>query len=407
MSTVTAQGTTTEPRREVGPEGTEVATPRVRGAARRLVFWIVVAVILVLLVGSVLVLGGGQSASTARLSGTNPKPTGAKALIQVLRQDGVQVSTPRSLTTALKDVATDPTSTTLVVYDRSGILDESSLQKLDNVASDLVLIEPGFTAVQALAPSVRSAGYAPSTAQANCRFEPAVRAGTVAGLGKAYRVSPDVDAVGCFGTDDAFSFVRVDTGNSHVSVLGSATMVDNASILRGGNAAFALGLFGQDAHLVWYLPSFEDYSTPQDGVIPNPPWVALLFALAAIVGLATAFWRGRRLGPIVVERMPVIVRANETVEGRARLYQKAGARLHTIDALRMGTLSRLATTCGLSRRASVEEILGAVASATGAKIDELRRLLVDDIPRSDADLVRMSDAMLELESRAATGTRPS
>jgi hypothetical protein len=404
---VTAVATQTEPRREVGPEGNEVATPRVRGAARRLVFWIAIGVIVVLLVGSVIILGGGQSASTARLSGTNPKPTGAKALIQVLRQDGVQVSTPRSLTKAMKDVSAEPTSTTLVLYDRSGILDSPSLGQLDNLASDLVLIEPDFDALQALAPSVRAAGFASSIATANCSYQPAVRAGTVAGLGRAYRVDSGVDATHCFGSDGAYSFVRVDTGNSHVSVLGSATMLDNASILRGGNAAFALGLFGATKHVVWYLPSFEDSATAADGVIPNPAWVGLLIALAVMVGLAAAFWRGRRLGPIVVERMPVIVRSNETVEGRARLYQKANARLHTIDALRMGTLSRLATTCGLSRRASIEEILGAVASATGAGIGDLRALLVDDVPRSDADLVRMSDAMLELETRSAKSTRPS
>jgi hypothetical protein len=404
---VTGVTTQAEARREVGPEGNEVATPRVRGAARRLVFWVAIAVILVLIVGTVILLSGGGSTSTARLSGTNPKPTGAKALIQVLRQDGVAVSTPRSLTKALKDVSADPTSTTLVLYDRNGILDSSSLQQLDNVASDLVLVEPSFEALQALLPSVHAAGYSPSIASAKCDYQPAVRAGTVAGLGKAYRFSSDVDATGCFGSGGAYSFVRVDTGNSHVSVLGSATMVDNASILRGGNAAFALGLFGATKHVVWYLPSFEDYTSAQDGIIPNPGWVGLLVALTIMVGLAAAFWRGRRLGPIVVERMPVIVRSNETVEGRARLYQKANARLHTIDALRMGTLSRLATICGLPRRASIEEILGALANATGARIDELRALLVDDVPSSDADLVRMSDAMLELETRATRSTRPS
>ena len=404
---MTAVTTQAEARREVGPEGNEVATPGIRRAARRLVFWIAIAVILVLIVGAVNLLTGGQSASTARLSGTNTKPTGAKALIQVLRQDGVQVSTPRSLTKALKDVSNDPTSTTLVLYDRGGILDSSSLEQLDNVASDLVLVEPDFEALQALAPAVHAAGVAPSIATAGCSYQPAVRAGTVAGLGRAYRITNGEDAVGCFGRAGAYSFVRVDTGSSHVNVLGSATMVDNASILRGGNAAFALGLFGATKHVVWYLPSFEDYSTAQDGVIPNPAWVGLLIALAILVGVAAAFWRGRRLGPIVVERMPVIVRAGETVEGRARLYQKANARLHTIDALRMGTLSRLATICGLSRRASIEEILGAVSSATGASIDGLRALLLDDQPHSDADLVRMSDAMLELETRAARGTRPS
>ncbi len=59
------------------------------------------------------------------------------------------------------------------------------------------MYEPSFGALQALAPSVRAAGFAPSVATAGCDYQPAVRAGTVAGLGKAYRFSSGVDATGC------------------------------------------------------------------------------------------------------------------------------------------------------------------------------------------------------------------
>ena len=65
--------------------------------------------------------------------------------------------------------------------------------------------------------------------------------------------------------------------------------------------------------------------------------------LLLLVFLAAAFWRGRRLGPLVVENLPVVVRASETMEGRARLYQKSSARLHALDALRIGAIQRLAT----------------------------------------------------------------
>jgi hypothetical protein len=109
----------------------------------------------------------------------------------------------------------------------------------------------------------------------------------------------------------------------------------------------------------------------------------------------------------VVERLPVLVRASETLEGRARLYQKASARLHALDALRIGTLDRLARLCGLPRRASVDDIIGAVARATGRSVDELRALLVDAEPRGDAELVRRSDQLADLEHEVAAATRPS
>ncbi len=395
----------TEARRTIGEENSEVATPRVRSTLRRLVFWVVIVVILAIF--AVLIIGlTGSPASTARLSGTNPKPVGAKALLQVLRQDGVDVSTPRTLTKALDDASAAPTETTIVLYDKGGILKSDQLDQLSDTAAEIVLIEPSFAQLRELAPSVHAAGFAPSVGKADCDYQPAVRAGSVAGLGKEYRLDSGADGTSCFGTDGAYGFVRLDSAQGAVSVLGSATMFTNGSILRAGNAAFALGLLGHEKHLVWYLPSFADYHATVDGVIPNPPWVGLLIALAAITGLAAAFWRGRRLGPIVVERLPVFVRANETTEGRARLYQKASARLHVIDALRIGTLSRLATTCGLSRRATVDEIVGAVCAATGDSRDAVRGILIDTTPRTDADLVRLSDALLDLEKRTATATRP-
>lgn len=63
-----------------------------------------------------------------------------------------------------------------------------------------------------------------------------------------------------------------------------------------------------------------------------------LFVAAALAAL----WRARRLGPLVPERLPVAIRASETVEGRARLYRKADARDRAALALRSATRIRLA-----------------------------------------------------------------
>jgi hypothetical protein len=75
--------------------------------------------------------------------------------------------------------------------------------------------------------------------------------------------------------------------------------------------------------------------------------VQLLVALGVL-----ALWRGRRLGPVVEEPLPVVVRAAETVEGRSRLYRKAGARDVAAEALRRAAVRRLGTALGLPRRAA-------------------------------------------------------
>jgi hypothetical protein len=107
----------------------------------------------------------------------------------------------------------------------------------------------------------------------------------------------------------------------------------------------------------------------------------------------------------VVENLPVVVRASETMEGRARLYQKSSARLHALDALRIGAIQRLATQCGLSRLAEVDEVVAAVAALTDTDRIRVGDLLVDAVPATDRELVRLSDDLLELERavRAASG----
>src|SRR5690606_41722785 len=53
-----------------------------------------------------------------------------------------------------------------------------------------------------------------------------------------------------------------------------------------------------------------------------------------VVVVLLAWWQGRRLGPLVTEPLPVVVRASETVEGRGRLYRSRRARDRAAEALR-------------------------------------------------------------------------
>jgi hypothetical protein len=394
------------PREPETQDGNPVATPRIGTVARRALFWVVLVLVFLGLSATALILAG-SSPSSARLSAANAHPNGARALIEVLKQDGVAVTAPSTLNSAITAVSASPTPTTLVLYDQSSILTTSQLTRLSNVASDLVLIEPSFSELQALAPSVSAAGFAPSRASAGCDFGPARLAGSVTGFGQAYRVDTAVDSTTCFGSNGAYSLVRVAGAGGTVTVLGSTAILTNQSITQSGNAALALGLFGSNRHLVWYLPSFADAPAVPTGGIPAPAWVPLLATLLGLVAVAAAFWRGRRFGALVIERLPVVVRASETLEGRARLYQKASARTHALDALRVGTLDRLAKLCGLPTRATVDDIIGAVASHTGRPLGEVRALLLDETPATDSRLVRLSDDLASLETEVASATRPS
>ena len=120
----------------------------------------------------------------------------------------------------------------------------------------------------------------------------------------------------------------------------------------------------------------------------------------------TSLWKGRRLGPIVVEALPVAVRSRETVEGRARLYDRGGARLRAADGLRIGAIRRMGPVLGLARTASVQDVVDAAARMTGRPSDTIGALLLTDEPAGDRDLVRISDDLARLEAAVRAAAVP-
>jgi hypothetical protein len=93
--------------------------------------------------------------------------------------------------------------------------------------------------------------------------------------------------------------------------------------------------------------------------------------------------------------------------GRARLYEFGAARLRALDSLRIGTIQRLASSCGLPRLATVDEVVLAVEAVAGMQSGDIRRLLIDGVPANDRELVELSDQLLKLEHAVAAAVRPA
>ena len=115
-------------------------------------------------------------------------------------------------------------------------------------------------------------------------------------------------------------------------------------MLRADNAATALRLLGQQPRVVWYVPSLDDL-VGDDGVSLRtllPTWLQPAVWLVALALLSLIWWRGRRLGALAVEPLPVSVRSLETTQARGRLYRTASARAHAADVLRRSTRASIA-----------------------------------------------------------------
>lgn len=397
---------------------TEIITPTVRRSLRRSLYWMV-AIVALLAFGVLMVALNGAGRIAERWGADETAPTGSRALVTVLRDQGVDVIVTNTLERTRAELdgtsqADGGTGATLFVGDARGILGEEQWGEVLGLADHTVIAEPSATALDGLrvdalvadaldggdpdggSPVGDSAGRV--TLDADCRVPAVQRAESLSAAGIGYST---LEGVICFDAGQTgAALVSLTVDGRQVTVLGAGTALQNDDITRAGNAALVLGLLGEFETLVWYQPSPADLSTPTIAEL-TPGWVNPVAWLAVLVGLAAAFWRGRRLGPVVIENLPVVVKTTETMEGRARLYAREGSRLRALDALRVGTLRRLAEGLALGRAAGVDEIIIAVAGITGRDQRSLRALLVDTEPANDGQLVQLSDRLLELEREVA------
>jgi hypothetical protein len=324
-------------------------------------------------------------------------PEGAHALVTLLRDRGVTVVVATSVADAVN--AARP-GTLLLFAQTQRVTTNALLQKLAGTPGDLLLVEPTSHARAVLAPGVRSGGARVVDTKPNCALHEAERAGSADfGPTNTYGAVGDRAVISCYGG----ALVRYRDGERTVTVVGSTDFMTNGSLLQAGNAALAMNLAGQHSRLVWYAPQRVEgessSSTNIFGLIPDSvSWMVLQLWLAVLL---IAVWKGRRIGPLVAEELPVVVRASETVEGRGRLYRSRRARDRAAQALRAATLQRLLPRLGLGSDTSTPAVVIAVAQRSGFHPQLLQHMLFGPPPASDADLVQLARALDDIERQVA------
>ncbi|MBL8929587.1 MAG: DUF4350 domain-containing protein [Kineosporiaceae bacterium] len=379
------------------------------GAARALRRWRVPGVI-ALAVLAVVVLGALLT-PTARddLDPESPAPDGARAVARILAANGVRVDVARRSA----DLAPG-TGVTVFVSDPQLVPDDV-LRELAASDADLVLLGPNAIALQLLdLPVFPDGRISARSVPPDCTDPEAGAAGTVRGGGWLYR--PDEPAAGdepaalprlCYPERDGAGngmLAVLDRDDRRLTVLGQADVLRNEFLALDGNAALALRVLGGNPVLQWYIPDPAELSPEAAPTLRElaPRWVLWMPAVAGLSVLMVILWRGRRLGRLVGEPLPVVVRAAETQEGRARLYRQAHARDRAAAILRTAALRRLARRFEAS--ASTPELLAArVAEATGRPVPAVEATLLGTAPRDDAALVRLAREIDAIE-QDVTGT---
>jgi len=401
---------------DAAPKDAVAETPRVRTSLRRRLFWIAVVIVALLTAVVTIGLGFSTTAGADRYSIDDAGPGGSRAVAEVLRGQGVDVVSAGSLAEARDAAESAGGDVTVLFSDPFAYLDAehlSGVKELARQGARLVLVEPDSVQLRALTDGIANAG-APGSSDAiasSCALPAAERAGTITAPLAVYRDLGDVaGTVACFPAgDDTSALIEqpVGTASGSVTAFGAGDALTNGVIAEQGNAALALGVLGERDTLVWYRPGPDDLAGGAPATLGSltPGWVTPVILLLVLVVVAAGIWRGRRFGPVVVENLPVTVRASETMEGRARLYARQSAHGRALDALRIGTISRLTVLLALPRHASVVEVSRAVAAVTGRGVDEVHAILVGAMPRNETELLALSDQLLVLEQDTTRVTR--
>jgi hypothetical protein len=363
-----------------------------RPVRRRPWWWILIALVAICAVAAIATYltaprPGGQ------LDPVATGPDGGHALVTLLRDRGVAVVEVNTADEAVN--ATRPGSL-LLFGETQRVTNEPLLKRLADASGDLLLVEPTSRARAALSPGIRSAGTGSADDAPNCGLREANRAGTVDfGPSNIFRAVGDTTLTSCYGG----ALVRYRDGDRSVTVLGSTGFMTNGGLLRAGNAALAMNLAGEHSRLVWFAPQHSEGGSSAKGkifdLIPeNVTWMIVQLWLTVIL---VAMWKGRRIGPLVAEDLPVVVRASETTEGRGRLYRSRRARDRAAQALRTATLQRLLPRLGLGADAQPPAVLQAIAGRRGSDPEMLWHIFFGPPPSTDADLVELTRALDDVE----------
>ncbi|MET0811571.1 MAG: DUF4350 domain-containing protein [Microbacterium sp.] len=378
---------------------------RTTSRRRRIGSWMALGlgILVVGVIGSAM-SGLGQWTEREALDPESTAPLGTRALAEILRDQGVEVIVSRdraSASTALEE----HDDATLVLPDAPALTDDA-VEELGAAATDLVLIEPRSRDLRLFLPGTTLAGAADDTTVApSCDLAEAERSGAVA---PGTLFDPSAGATACYPTGQGWGLVVQDDGARRIVAIDARSLFVNELLSSDGNAALAMNLMGRHPVVVWYMPDLFDTDiegTPSLGEL-TPPWVSPVIVVLLVAGVAAGIWRGRRFGPLVVERLPVTVRVGETTEGRARLYARAGDAAHAAAQLRAAALGRLGRRLGLGPAARADQIADAAATRTGLDRRAVHATLIDDTPAAGSDLVGLRTRIRDLEEAVDAALRP-
>lgn len=362
----------------------------------------------VLLVAGIVVLAavaGRQGQSGPPLDPDSTAADGTRALFDTLDRLGADVAPDRALPEAGDDVV-------LLLSDET---DDDARDEL------LAWVEAGGTLVvtdsfSELTPEV----VGPVSSGALADLAPLERGDCpITALDDVSEVAPGDFAVtyeappgsvGCFARNDGHWLVATARGEGAVVALGGPDVWINVNLGSDDHAQLAAALLvpAEGTSLVVPRPPRPGEG---DATLANLiPERVFGFMLQLVVAFCVfAWWRSRRLGPVVVEPQPARVPGSELVTAVGGLLQQTRALGRAATLLRDDLRRALSERLGLPRDTDPEGVANAVAARTGGDREATRAALAPTEPANEAALVRLAQETerLRRDALAAATSKPT
>jgi hypothetical protein len=420
--------------------------------------------------GVIIALLQPSAAPSGYLDPGSTSADGAHALADLAAGRGQHV---KRVTTVPSSTGSTGSTGELELVTSPDLLSVGQLGDAARFGGDILLVDPDPAALSAIAPGVQVQGREPgiSVTAPLCNLPSANLAGNADIDGGVLQTS-DASAQTCYPGGGGYSLVRFRDGARTITVLGTGTPLTNQYLADKGDAALALNLIGNASTIVWIVPSQPPpgpAAQPTQPAAPGPanpsppsgsggsgssgpgstsqsppgsngsggsgdgpngpgsgsaqraltsliPWPAYLILIQLVIAaLLAAAWRARRFGPLVAERLPVVVRASETVEGHGRLYQARRASDRAAAELRAAALTRITrltgaeagtgagagtgAKAGAGTGADTQALANTIAARTGRDPDEVSKLLFGPAPETDTELVTLAADLDTLERK--------
>ena len=407
MTTVTARDAGTPTLDAPGQASPQHQTSRPKPLKRNRPRWLTPSIVVGLLLAvtlAVTVLTPDARGNTGDLDPANPGFSGAQGLAHVLGNHGVSVTVVRSQRELFDETIDGATTVVITGTIRlSGRTAKAALAHAASAAS-VVLLDPDPEVTKGMGLPVDSHRTDLADVAAGCEGAQVGTDFRLAQADRAYTPTANASAATtCFldksdGGGAMVSLPAAGLVRPPVILLGDEHLISNGAILDADNAAVALHLFGQTDRLVWYVPSLADIAAAESTSRSiAPAWFQPGLALATSAVVFLCLWRGRRLGRLVTEPLPVIVRAVETTESRGRMYRKSRDRSRALAVLQLATRRRLTAYLGLSTSSAVTSVAAAAAAVSGRHYQDVLHLLNSPAAHDDSSLLELANNLIALE----------